>query len=359
MRCPALSDLPSAPLTKTGWPWTVESPQLPETMPDGSPWPRVSIVTPSYNQAQFIEETIRSVLLQGYPNLEYIIMDGGSNDGSVEIIRKYEPWLASWLSERDDGQSHAINKGMLRATGAILAFINSDDYYLPDVLSRVACEYVQHPQSLIAGDCYYVNEHGKMLRLARARHKSYYEFLNLFSYEQSAGLTQPGVFWDRDTLTTCGMFREDLYYSFDYEYWLRALANGRILHYPDAEYACSRFHGAQKTANKVRWYVEDTEVAREYVAKPYPKLQHSQIRDIYRSIDWWLSEAYMVGMQEAICAGEVGKAIGYTAKGISSSPRHYVNFTFVGRVFSLLSQPVRTTLSRTMGFVRRLADNRE
>jgi cellulose synthase/poly-beta-1,6-N-acetylglucosamine synthase-like glycosyltransferase len=112
MRCPTLSDLPPPPPQKTGWPWTEESLQLPDLMPNGSEWPQISIVTPNYNYGQFIEETIRSVLLQGYPNLEYIIIDGASTDNSSEIVQRYESWLSYWISEEDKGQSDAINVAM-------------------------------------------------------------------------------------------------------------------------------------------------------------------------------------------------------------------------------------------------------
>lgn len=102
-------------------------------MPDGKPWPKISIVTPSFNQGQYIEETIRSILLQGYPNLEYIVIDGGSTDGAVDVIRKYEKWLTYWVSEPDKGQADAINKGLERCTGEIFNWINSDDILLPNV----------------------------------------------------------------------------------------------------------------------------------------------------------------------------------------------------------------------------------
>src|SRR5262249_19241824 len=107
--------------------------------------------TPSFNQGQFLEETIRSVLLQGYPNLEYLIIDGGSTDRSVEIIKKYEPWLAYWVSEPDRGQSHAINKGFKRATGEILAWLNSDDIYLPCTLIKVCRVFLKQKADLVTG----------------------------------------------------------------------------------------------------------------------------------------------------------------------------------------------------------------
>ena len=117
---PTLNDLPPPPPGKVGWPWTEATPSLLAPARDGASLPRITIVTPSFNQARFIEETIRSVLLQDYPNLEYIITDGGSTDGSVEIIRTYARWLTDWVAEPDHGQSDAINKGFARATGDIV-----------------------------------------------------------------------------------------------------------------------------------------------------------------------------------------------------------------------------------------------
>src|SRR6185312_15779847 len=124
---PGLDELPRSPRGKNGWPWTEPTSKSEVFVQPRSIGPRVSIVTPSYNQGQFIEETIRSVLLQGYSNLEYIVIDGGSTDNTVEIIKRYEPWLSYWVSEPDAGQTNAINKGFAVATGEIFGFINSDD----------------------------------------------------------------------------------------------------------------------------------------------------------------------------------------------------------------------------------------
>lgn len=138
MHCPSLRELPPPPAGKLGWPWTEETPAMAEQMPDGAEWPLISIVTPSYNQGAFLEETIRSVLLQGYPSLEYFIIDGASSDSSLELIKKYERWLTGWVSERDRGQSHAINKGFEKCTGDLITFQNSDDFYLPGIFENAA-----------------------------------------------------------------------------------------------------------------------------------------------------------------------------------------------------------------------------
>lgn len=230
MRCPTLSELPAPPTGKAGWPWTEESRQLPDAMPDGRPWPRVSIVTPSYNQGQFIEETIRSVLLQGYSNLEYIIIDGGSTDNSVDIIRKYAPWLAHWESEADRGQSHALNKGFQQTTGEIMAWLNSDDLYYSDTLAYVALRLSQPNHEILIGAMNKVEiRQGKVEFVKRS---SPYEgnrvhVFPIFSNGRCEDFhfIQPPMFWRRALWNRAGNLDERYHYIMDREWIMRALAN--------------------------------------------------------------------------------------------------------------------------------------
>jgi len=219
MRCPTLKELPPLEATKTGWPWTEECPQLPDTMPDGTPWPKTSIVTPSLNQGLIIEETIRSVLLQGYPDLEYIIIDGGSTDGSVDIIKKYENWLAYWVSEPDKGQSHAINKGFARASGEMYAYINSDDFYEPNAFQIVASLFAKSDKPhLVAGECVIFD--GDIIK--RIFEPGWPERLSCFLEKTySSTFAQPASFWSKNIYEQVGGLDETLNFCFDREFFLR------------------------------------------------------------------------------------------------------------------------------------------
>lgn len=223
MRCPTLRELPPPPAGKTGWPWTEETTSAVAAMSDNLRSPRLSVVTPSYNQAEFIEETIRSVLLQGYPNLEYIVIDGGSNDRSVEIIRKYEKWLAYWVTEKDNGQTHAINKGFTHSTGEICAYLNSDDVYLPNALRNVAAFFNEHSDTTLAyGDCQIIDGASRVDDLWIAP-----EF-NLEELLFRCYVAQPATFWRKSALSV-GAFRAEMHYAFDYEMWLRLAVTGKKL----------------------------------------------------------------------------------------------------------------------------------
>lgn len=211
-----LQHLPSPPINKNGWPWTTESRPIGPIMPDGKPWPRISIITPSYNQGRFIEETIRSVLLQNYPNLEYIIMDGGSTDSSKEIIKKYDQWLTYWVSEKDNGQADAIFRGFEKASGDIIAWINSDDFYLIDAFRYVTQLYSQLSAEFIIGGNIYIDENGKK----KARLKGYtQDYSSLLYFGQY--IAQPACFWSRKSFFEVGGYDRDLKFAFDYDLFLR------------------------------------------------------------------------------------------------------------------------------------------
>jgi glycosyltransferase involved in cell wall biosynthesis len=269
MRNPTLAALPLCKLCKTGWPWTEESPQLPDKMDDGSPWPRISIVTPSYNQAEFIEETIRSVLLQGYPDMEYIIIDGGSTDGSIEIIKKYEPWLTYWISEQDRGQSHAINKGFKKASAQIYAFINSDDYYLPGALGSVAKNFNSNV-GLWVGTTLQVGVDG-VLRGERIAPSL--DFDDVADWQKN-WFRQPGCFFSNSVFEKVGGINEQLEYALDFDLWLSILleTNAKLI---DDRLAVARNHPMMKTQNKGgRGFAEDQIVQIRH------GMEHLAIREI-------------------------------------------------------------------------------
>ena len=162
MRCPTIAELPPAPAGRDGWPWTEQTPPLPSRLPDGSPWPRISIVTPSYNRRAFIEESLRSVLLQGYPDLEYMVIDGGSSDGTLEILERYRPWLAALVSEPDRGWRDAVNKGLSRCTGQIATFFSSDDVYLPDAFGTVGGRWRElDGHGAVVGGFFHIDENSR------------------------------------------------------------------------------------------------------------------------------------------------------------------------------------------------------
>src|SRR5262245_2312600 len=213
-------------------------------MPDGGPWPRISIITPSYNQGLFIEETIRSVLLQGYPNYEYIVLDGGSTDGSQEIIAKYDNWLSYWVSEPDQGQAHAINKGLQRITGDVWNFVNSDDVLCSDAFKSVGVAHSSAPHSILVGDVEEFWDSASVGTLFRQRGIS---FRNLVEFWYGrARWYQPGIFSPVSMLRCVGSLDEKLEYALDYDFFCRITSKEQCM-YLNRVLAKARLHAASKS----------------------------------------------------------------------------------------------------------------
>ena len=203
-------------------------------------YPLVSIVTPSYNQAAYLETTLRSVLEQNYPNIEYLVVDGASTDGSLEIIQRYAPRLSWWVSEKDHGQAEAINKGLRRAKGEFVAWLNSDDLYAQGAVSKAVAILLTNPHlGMVFSDVFSIDANNEVFNTMRYGD---WNLLNLMSFHI---IGQPGVFMRRSVLERAGYLDLNYHYLLDHQLWLRMAALAPIRHV-DEFLAAARFHAAAK-----------------------------------------------------------------------------------------------------------------
>jgi len=204
--------------------------------------PLVTIVTPSFNQANYLERTINSVLNQDYPNIEYIIMDGGSTDGSVEIIQKYSQKLSYWQSEKDLGQTDAINKGFSRANGQIFAWLNSDDTYEPRAISEAVNYLLDYPDvGMVYGDANFINAEDEIIGKFNAKQTNYEKLRTGFVH-----IPQQASFWRAELWHQVAPLDTSIYFAMDYDLWLRLSKISKIV-YIQKLWANFRLHGDAKS----------------------------------------------------------------------------------------------------------------
>jgi glycosyltransferase involved in cell wall biosynthesis len=217
--------------------------------------PRISLVTPSFNQAPFLEQTLRSVLEQGYPNLQYGVVDGGSTDGSTDIIRRFQRQLDYAILEPDHGQSDAINKGLRRADGEIVGWLNSDDTLLPGALTRVGEYFTTHPQcQWLIGCCQETDGQGQPTRLLQPQ--GTFTLAGALIRRGGFNVPQPATFWHRSIIEHLGFLDPSLHYCMDFEYWCRMLAAGFVPDLTKAVLATYRMHPHSKSCGQPRGFIE-------------------------------------------------------------------------------------------------------
>lgn len=244
--------------------------------------PKISIITPSFNQADYIAETIDSVRAQNYSNLEYLIIDGGSTDSTLAILQQHDS--LNWVSEPDNGQADAINKGFKKSTGDIVAWLNSDDIYLPEALHRVADFFNQHPHiDLIYGDYHLIDQNGNVLLRKQEIPFDYNILLYGLDY-----ISQPTTFFRRSVFERSGYLDDTLHYGLDWEYWLRLANNGcQFAHLP-IYLAATRWHIDAKTlVAPPEMYAEHEAIRAKYWNKP--RFKSGRWHKLYAA---WLNKRY-------------------------------------------------------------------
>ena len=235
---------------------------------------KVSVVIPSYNQAAYLAATLESVCTQDHPDVEVLVFDGGSTDGSVDILRG---WTASaaggapvrWVSRPDGGQTDAINQGLRLSTGDVLAYLNSDDVYYPGALSAVVAHFAAHPETLaLYGRAHHLYQDGSVMEEYPTEPWDYERLLD------TCFLCQPAVFWRREVAERFGVFDDALRYAMDYEYWLRIGREVPFVYLDDQYLAGSRLHEDTKTlSQRVAVHQELVNVVKKYASRPEPTLR--------------------------------------------------------------------------------------
>jgi len=246
-----ITDLPLPPPNKTGWPWTVES-KKPIEHDKSKPCPKVTIVTPSYQQGAFLEETIRSVVLQNYPNLEFILIDGASTDNTIDIIKKYEPWITYWASEKDRGQSHAINKGFEMASGDLGMWLCSDDLLCENAINHFAGHHFKGPDRIYLGKGYQIDQESKIVKeIPVSKIDCISKLVDLPAYWRAKGrdsILQQSVLYPVDAYKTVGGVSEGNYYTMDYELWGKLMIHGLRVERCNMDIGMFRWYQGQKTS---------------------------------------------------------------------------------------------------------------
>lgn len=288
--------------------------------------PLVSIVTPSYNQGQFLEATIRSVLDQDYPNIEFIIMDGGSTDDSITILQRYADQIAHWESQPDRGQAHAINKGLRVAKGSILGWLNSDDLLLPETVSQVVETFCDDPDTdVVYGRLERIDEEGRLVPTPILP-KDRVEFSKKYILSECI-VNQPGAFWRREMMAKAGLLNEGLHYVLDYEYWIRLALLGARFKHLDQVVALFRLSQASKTVSQTTLHaLELLRVFEGVASRPdLPEILELPENSIHRMVVYTRARICLQAFYGELKQNKRRASLGWLIQAIRNDPSSFVD----------------------------------